>query len=101
MLVVPLAAVPSQTLSVLLAQQSCRINVYAKTTGLFLDLYVNDGLIIGGVICQNTVLIVRDQYFGFAGDLAFFDLQGSTDPVYTGLGTRYILGYIAVGEFFV
>lgn len=99
MLVVPLSPVPSQTVSVVLAQQSCRISVYAKTTGLFLDLYVNDALIIAGVIGLNTVLIVRDQYLGFAGDLAFFDLQGSADPVYGGLGTRYILGYIAVGEF--
>jgi hypothetical protein len=94
MQVIPLAAVPSQTLSVVLAGQSCRINVYAKTTGLYLDLYVNDALIIGGVICLNTVLIVRDRYLGFIGDLAFFDLQGSDDPTYDELGTCYILGYI-------
>jgi hypothetical protein len=36
---------------------------------------------------------VRDEYLGFIGDLAFFDTQGMTDPDWTGLGSRYILGY--------
>ena len=55
-------------------------------------------LIIGGVICENLNRIVRSLYLGFAGDLAFIDNQGSTDPVYTGLGTRYSLAYIEADE---
>jgi hypothetical protein len=98
MQILPTAAIPSQSMTAALAGQSCRINVYTKSTGLFCDLYVNDNLIVGGVICLNTVLIVRDAYFGFVGDLAFFDLQGSTDPIYSGLGTRYILGYVEASE---
>lgn len=98
MALIPLAATPSQTVAVRLGDQSCQIAVYQKAPGLFLDLYVNDRLVVGGVICLNTALIVRDTYLGFAGDLAFFDLQGNTDPVYTGLGDRYVLAYVGAGQ---
>ena len=49
MQIIPLQAVPSQTLNVNLNNQACTINVYQKSTGLFIDLLVNDALIIGGV----------------------------------------------------
>lgn len=98
MQIVPLQALPSQTVSVALNNQACQINVYTlgptEYPHLFMDLLVNDTLIVGGVICQNANPIVRDAYLGFIGDLAFFDLQGEDDPVYTGLGSRWVLGYI-------
>lgn len=94
MLVVPLQAVPSQTVAVALGDQACRINVYTKRQGLFIDLYVSNTPIVTGVICQDANVIVRDAYLGFVGDLAFFDLQGSNDPTYDGLGSRYILAYL-------
>ena len=93
---------PSQTVAVTLGGQPCTINVYTKSVNVpvspaplgipvsppiyenknpvFLDLYVNDSLLLGGVICLNAVRIIRDAYFGFPGDLAFFDTQGSEDP---------------------
>ena len=67
-------------------------------TPVFIDLEVNNAPIISGVICLNGVKIVRDAYLGFIGDLAFYDTQGSTDPVYSGFGTRYILVYLAPGD---
>ena len=42
--------------------------------------------------------IVRDTYLGFLGDLAFFDLQGEDDPYYTGLGDRWVLGYLTTAD---
>lgn len=95
---IPTIATPSQTLSVTLAAQPCKINVYQTTQGLFLDLYVNDVLIIGGVICENANRIVRSLYLGFVGDLMFFDTQGTDDPVYTGLGARWQLIYLAASD---
>ena len=83
---IPLNAVPSQTVAVSLNNQSCQINVYQKVTGLYLDLYVNNVLIIGGVICENLNRIVRSIYLGFSGDLCFIDNAGTDDPDYTGLG---------------
>lgn len=95
MLIVPLQPRPSQQVQVQLAGQTCQIKVYQAPTAMFTDLYVNNGLIIGGVICQNRNRIVRSTYLGFIGDLIFVDQQGTTDPVYTGLGTRYLLYYLS------
>lgn len=98
MQIIPLAAVPNQTLLVNLDGQNSQINVYTTNFGLFIDLYVNNILIIGGVICQNLNRIVRSAYLGFVGDLCFIDNQGSGDPVYTGLGSRYSLAYLEAAD---
>lgn len=92
---IPLQAVSNQTLTVTLNNQVCQINVYWTAYGLFLDLYVSGTFIIGGVICQNENVIVRNSYLGFSGDLMFYDNTGAgNDPVYTGLGTTYSLIYL-------
>lgn len=70
-------------------------DTFPVSSAVFVDLYVNGTLIIGGVPAFNETLIVRDAYLGFTGDLVFYDTQGSTDPVYTGLGSRYVLAYIS------
>jgi hypothetical protein len=99
MLVVPLQPVPAQTVAVILANQACRINVYQKRTGLFVDLYVNNVEIVAGVIAEEANLIVRSKYLGFIGDLAFFDLRGLMgDPVYTELGDQHILMYLEASD---
>lgn len=95
---IPLRAVPNQTMNILLNGQSCTLNVYQKSTGLFMDVLVNDVLIIGGVICQNLNRIVRSLYLGFIGDFAYVDLQAGLDPYYEGLGTRYFLLYVDASE---
>lgn len=102
MQIIPLQAVPNQTVSVNLSGQVCQIDVYQAGAYLYLDLYVNNTLIIGGVICQNLNRIVRDLYLGFSGDLAFVDNMGTSDPVYTGLGAdasaHFNLLYITAAE---
>jgi len=50
------------------------------------------------VLALNLNVIVRSVYFGFIGDLAFYDTQGTSDPVSTGLGSRYVLEYFAPSE---
>ena len=104
MLIIPTQAVPNQTLAVQLNNQNCVINIYQKGqfdyAGLYIDLYVNDALIIGGVISLIGKAIVRYAYLGFVGDLAFFDTNtpASVAPYYTGLNGRYFLAYFAPGE---
>lgn len=95
---IPLQAVPSQTVTVLLDEQYCQINVYQKAYGLFVDLYINNALVIGGVIAQNLNRIVRSSYLGFSGDLAFVDTQGTDDPHYSDLGGRFSLLYLSEDE---
>ena len=54
---------------------------------------VNDVLIVAGMICLDRVRIVRHEYLGFIGNLVFIDTQGTSDPEYTGFGSRYLLIY--------
>lgn len=98
MLIIPTLPVPAQEFSVSLNNQPCQMRLYQLRTGLYIDLFVNDELIIGGVICQNLNRIVRSLYLGFQGDLMFIDSEGSGDPEYTGLGSRYNLAYLTAEE---
>lgn len=98
MQIIPLQTQPNQTIATQLAGQSVSLNVYQKSTGMFMDVLVNDVLIIGGVLCENLNRIVRSLYLGFIGDFAFVDTQGTLDPYYAGLGTRYYLVYFDASE---
>jgi len=91
---IPLLSVPAQDLSIRLGQQSCRFRVYQKRTGLYLDIYVNDALLLAGILCRDRVWLVRSPASGFVGDLSFMDTQGQSDPEYSALGSRYELIWV-------
>ena len=89
---IPTLASPAQTLTTQLAGQAVRLAMTQRSGGLFADVYVNDALIIGGVLCQNDNAIVRSPYLGFAGDLYFHDTQGGLGDIgYADLGGRVVL----------
>lgn len=99
MVVIPVAAVPSQTLAVTLAAQPAQIALRTLGDNLYLDLIVRGVAIVTTRICRNQQRLLLDViYRGFLGDLMFVDTQGETDPVYTGMGTRYQLVYLNAGE---
>ncbi|MGO4560972.1 phage baseplate plug family protein [Rhizobiales bacterium 3FA27D7] len=98
MLIVPLQAVPNQAVRVQLNNQQCQFNIYQKDQGLFLDLLVDNSPMVMGVICQRANRIVRDAYLGFLGDLMWIDTQGTNDPEYSGIGSRYVLAYLFPDE---
>ena len=99
MLIVPTAPQPNQTFTVVLDGQQCRIDLAQKDPlGMFFTLYVNDALMVGGVPCQDRNPLVRGAYLGFTGNLEFRDAEGTADPEYTGLNTRFFLCYLEDGE---
>lgn len=98
MIVVPLKALASQTVQIQLNGQNCQLNVYQKFYGLYMDVLVNDVLVIGGVLCRNQNRIVRSAYLGFSGDFSFVDTQGNDDPDWTALGTQFQLIYFTPDE---
>lgn len=98
MLTIALEDVPSQVVGVQLAGQNCRLDIRTTTQGLFISVYVDDSLIVGGVSCRNLTKIVRERYRGFVGDLMFQDTQGADDPSYPGMGTRWVLCYLEAGD---
>lgn len=90
---VPLKALPSQSVSVVLAGQPCSIGIRQIGGRQYLSLSLN-----GTVICQNVLMvnrsaIVRAAYTGFVGDLAAVDTQGDDAPEYTGWGSRWVLAF--------
>lgn len=98
MLIIPIQPVANQSLNVVLATQAARIDVAQNDWGMFLSLYVDGEPIANGVICEDRNRIVRAPYTGFIGDLAFIDIQGKDDPVYTGLNTRWFLVYLEAAD---
>lgn len=93
MLIVPVTDAPSQTVSAYLGGQNTRIELRQRIDALYCWVYVDDRLIVGGVACRDLTLIVRSAYLGFAGDLYWHDTQGADDPLYPGLGARFVLCY--------
>jgi hypothetical protein len=99
MLQMPLSAVPSQTFAITLAGQNCQLAVYQKTTGIYMDLTVNGKPITTAVRCvEGARLLLDRQYLGFIGDFGVIDTQGNSDPVYTGLGSRWQLLYLEASD---
>ena len=94
MQIIATSPIASQSFKVVLAGHACAIALYQKSTGMYLDLSINGVSTIGGVLCRDRCLLVRQAYLGFVGDLCFADTQGVTDPVYSQLGTRYLLTYM-------
>ena len=95
---ISLQPVPSQQVQVVLDGQTCAINVYVKPQCMFFDLALNGTPIAYAVQCKNMVSLVPTSYLGFSGWLIFFDTQGSDDPIYTGLGTRWVLLYLDAAD---
>ena len=91
---VPLAPVPSQTLTVVLNGQNCEIQLRTLATGLYFDLTADGRVITTTVVCRNLARLLLDRaYLGFVGDFMFRDTQGADDPEFAGLGTRWVLIY--------
>lgn len=67
--------------------------VYAEVDPVFLNLRINDALVLGGALARNNVKILRNPYFSLVGDLSFTDTEGDEDPQWPGLGTRWLLLY--------
>lgn len=110
MQVIPVNDQASQTFSVQLAGQSVQLNVYQLSTdgvdsngqlttvGLYADVLLNGVPILQGVICRYRNRLIRNAYFGVAGDFCWEDTQGTSDPSTPGLGTRYQLIYLEPGD---
>ncbi|MCJ9707666.1 hypothetical protein LWS69_01285 [Bordetella hinzii] len=95
---IPLRALPNQQCNVVLGGQNCQIDVYQKSTGLFLDLRVNNVPVALAVLCHDRVRLVRESYSGFNGDLCFMDTMGNEDPSFEGLGTKFLLIYLEAAD---
>jgi hypothetical protein len=60
---------------------------------LYCDLDIDTTNIWSGILCLDLDELNGGPAQGFEGALYFADTQGSQDPDYTGLGSRYVLCY--------
>ena len=99
---VPLQPIPAQIVKTVLADKIVTLKVYQLRYGMFIDVSINSELEIGAVICENMNRIIRSAYlneeFSFGGDFVFQDTEGSRDPTFEGLGSRYKLLYLTQAE---
>ena len=93
-IIIPLRPIPSQDFQILIGAQGCRLKIYQKDSDVYCDLSVDDIAIWAGILCVLDVGIKPAQYLGFKGNLFFRDLQGNSDPNFTGFGTRWFLEYV-------
>ncbi|EBI4321363.1 hypothetical protein PMH75_002968 [Salmonella enterica] len=95
---ISLKPLKAQEVSVNLDGQAVTLRIVQRTTGLFMDVGVDNLWIAQGVLCLNCNKIVRYPYLKFRGELFFADTKGSMDPVYDELGTRFKLFYATEEE---
>lgn len=96
---IALQPVPSQQLQAVLANQSCQIAVYLRGSHLFVDVNADGVDITTAVLARDAVPLVPISYTGFLGNLLFTDTQGTNDPTYDGLGSRFQLVYLTAAEY--
>ena len=98
MIKIPLQALPSQKVRVVLDRQNCTLSFYYRFGNLYADILCNDNVVQVGAICRNRMNIVQIANIVFDGGLYFLDLLGDNDPEYKLIGQRYILLYVGENE---
>ena len=98
MITISLVAEKEQTINVTLNNQPCKIRLVQRETCMYMDFYLNDVLISAGIPCWYGNKMIRYDYLGFSGDLVFMDLEGESNPEWSGLGDRYKLYYLLESE---
>lgn len=96
---IPLQPIPDQITKVVLDGQNTQIAVHQKTQGVFVDIALNGVAIVSSVLARDAVPLICRDYAGFSGNLMFIDTQGSNDPEYSGIGSRYQLAYLTASEY--
>lgn len=90
---VPLAPIANQTLSLVLNGRTVGITVRTIGGQTYINVTCNSVAICAGQLALDRVLLTpRAAYLGFPElQLFFADLRGTSDPVFSEFGTRYLL----------
>lgn len=95
---IPLTPIVAQSLKVVLDEQSCEISIRERLGNLYMSMVVDSVDSWSNFVCYDRQNIKPYSYMPFSGGLYFVDKEGSTDPVASGLNTRYFLIYFSEGE---
>lgn len=93
LIVIPIKATANQVASTVLDGLNAQIALMTTDFGLFADVTYNGVRVATGRLCLDRTDINAAKYLGLPQPLFFADLQGTSDPAWTGFGTRYLLCY--------
>lgn len=99
MMQIPIQTDENQIVKTVLDGQNVQILLQQKPRGIFVDVNVNGVDVSTSVMALNEVPLVSRDNHGFIGNLVFIDLEGNSDPYYTGLGDRFNLCYLTGEEY--
>ena len=91
---IPISDERSQKVTTTLGQQVVDIVLTMRLGKLYADVKANRVPVVSGRVCLNGEPIVNEAFRPFIGELYFEDLQGHEDPVFGGLGKRYVLRWV-------
>lgn len=88
---IPLAQLPNQTFSTSLNGETWQITLETKLGKMYISLESSSrGLVLANRVCLNKA------YLGYG--FSFLDIDGNSDPVYTGLNERFLLLWLDESE---
>lgn len=90
---VPLSPLPSQELSLVLGNQDVTVRVLTRGDYLYLDVLKEKEPVILGQLIVTGQNLLPAGLSAFTGNFQMVDLNGDSDPFYTGLGTQFRLLY--------
>jgi len=91
--IIPVPATPNPVFQCVLDGKQAQISLTTTNFGLFADVLYDGTPVANSRLCLDRTDINPARYLGLPQALFFADLQGTSDPVYTGFGTRYVLVY--------
>lgn len=91
--IIPLDPLPNQTFNIELDGQQCTFEFITRGVFMYMNLTVNDEVLMNGQICLNGVDLIQYNKNKFKGKIYFKDTSGNLDPLYYGLNDRWFLYY--------
>lgn len=92
---IPIRAIPSQSFMSVINDVAFTFHFYQREGSMYCDLNVDDNPIWYGLICHDRTPMKERRTTIFSGNLMFVDLEGTEDPTYPKLDSRFVLVYIS------
>ncbi len=91
---IPARPIPAYSFQTILNGQACSLRLVWRNDTLYCDLMVDNAYIWQGRIVHDRTPIKNFRVTPFVGNFVFVDYEGTNDPQYSGLGSRYRMFYI-------
>lgn len=95
---IPLQPITNQEFVIMLEQRDWNIRLIQRLNRMYLSLWIDNIEIWSGSICRDRLPFVQSKTQNVTGNLVFVDMEGTSDPTYEGLGSRYKLFYFTDDE---